>query len=805
MLPSCVGISPTGQLLVGQSARNQLLLYPEMTIRSVKRKMGTDEKIVLGDKSFSPQEISALILRELAEWAAKELGRPVKKAVVTVPAYFSDAQRQATREAGEMAGLEVLRILNEPTAASLAYGLDQGTRKTVMIYDLGGGTFDITVLQRAGGKFIPLAFGGDAELGGYNFDKALANYMLAELRRKGYQLKIDPDKPEKDARWARLMQLAEEVKWNLSREGQRGLKADISEPRLFLDDDPKTVVQLKMSITRDQFEEMIRKHIDHTIACCHEVLTKAKLGFDQIHRPILVGGSTRLPIVQWRLQEEFGRPFEFDGNMVDLCVAIGAALVADAEPRTVAGFRLMPIPDATEKTSIVVAGAAEPNPKAPVLEQCVAVLAQEGQSPQSQKLNAEGSFYFEATLARGATHPFTLKALTAENVEFAGYAFTVVQGRSSGPPPPPLPPTYLAKSLFVETRNLGMVEIIREGAPLPVDITVDGLVTASKESTKVNVELYQGEGELHLATVPLKDFSKPVPEGTKVILKVHVGRDYSMSARVDIPINGAFKTIDDIKIPQPPRPKVEELQREFARCKREADQYRDNTPAGDKKIQVCGQIDKIVDEVETLLKDTEADIYRIQRLLKSLDRLIKPSPASAMRPSREEMGDLFAKARALLPEAEAKDPSVRSRGYAKTLDQLAVQADEAYAREDARTWATVAAHVKEIIGAFDRLILPPPPPPKPEILLMQLQHAVRELEAEGRAAGLADRPEFTAALSQARNDIKQVNLGAPDALNQVISIIQGSYSRLEAVVKGIRIDDKKPEDGTINGPIDSKR
>jgi hypothetical protein len=169
------------------------------------------------------------------------------------------------------------------------------------------------------------------------------------------------------------------------------------------------------------------------------------------------------------------------------------------------------------------------------------------------------------------------------------------------------------------------------------------------------------------------------------------------------------------------------------------------------------------------------------------------------------MGDLFAKARALLPEAEAKDPSVRSRGYAKTLDQLAVQADEAYAREDARTWATVAAHVKEIIGAFDRLILPPPPPPKPEILLMQLQHAVRELEAEGRAAGLADRPEFTAALSQARNDIKQVNLGAPDALNQVISIIQGSYSRLEAVVKGIRIDDKKPEDGTINGPIDSKR
>src|SRR5579863_7990980 len=150
MLPSCVGISPTGELLVGEAALNQQRIYPERTVRSIKRKMGSTEMVQLAGKSFSPQEISALILRELAEWARRELKQPVTRAVITVPAYFSDAQRNATREAGVMAGLEVLRILNEPTAASLAYGFADGARHTVMVYDLGGGTFDVSIVTIEG-------------------------------------------------------------------------------------------------------------------------------------------------------------------------------------------------------------------------------------------------------------------------------------------------------------------------------------------------------------------------------------------------------------------------------------------------------------------------------------------------------------------------------------------------------------------------------------------------------------------------------------------------------------------------------
>ena len=184
MLPSCVGISPGGELLVGESARNQQLVYPERTVRSIKRKMGSAETVALGEKTFSPQEISALILRELAEWARRELGQPVERAVITVPAYFSDAQRNATREAGAMAGLEVVRILNEPTAASLAYGFGDGARHTVMIYDLGGGTFDVSIVTMEGDVTEVLASHGNNHLGGDDFDDLLLERLEGEFHKR---------------------------------------------------------------------------------------------------------------------------------------------------------------------------------------------------------------------------------------------------------------------------------------------------------------------------------------------------------------------------------------------------------------------------------------------------------------------------------------------------------------------------------------------------------------------------------------------------------------------------------------------
>ena len=188
MLPSCVGFSPTGQLLVGQSARHQQLLYPELTVRSIKRKMGSADVVKLGDKTFTPQEISALILRELVEWARRDLNQTVEKAVITVPAYFSDAQRNATREAGALAGLEVMRILNEPTAASLAYGFGDAAQHTAMVYDLGGGTFDVSIVTVEGDVTEVLASHGNNRLGGDDFDDLLLERLEREFQ---HQYSID--------------------------------------------------------------------------------------------------------------------------------------------------------------------------------------------------------------------------------------------------------------------------------------------------------------------------------------------------------------------------------------------------------------------------------------------------------------------------------------------------------------------------------------------------------------------------------------------------------------------------------------
>src|SRR3989475_5072872 len=212
MLPSCVGLSPAGALLVGREARHQQLLYPNLTIRSIKRKMGSTEAVKLGEKEFTPQEISSLILRQLVEWAQGDLNQPIAKAVITVPAYFSDAQRNATREAGELAGLEVVRILNEPTAASLAYGFGDGSRHTALIYDLGGGTFDVSVVTVEGEITEVLASHGNNRLGGDDFDDLLAERLAAGFQKQ-HGVDVRQGYP---AAKARLWWGAEEAKKKLS-------------------------------------------------------------------------------------------------------------------------------------------------------------------------------------------------------------------------------------------------------------------------------------------------------------------------------------------------------------------------------------------------------------------------------------------------------------------------------------------------------------------------------------------------------------------------------------------------------------
>jgi len=317
MLPSCVGFSASGELLVGEAARNQQALYPERTVRSIKRKMGSSDTVRLADKNLLPQEVSALILEELATWAQQALGEPPRKAVITVPAYFSDAQRSATREAGALAGLEVVRILNEPTAASLAYGHGDGSRHTALIYDLGGGTFDVSVVTNEGDITEVLASHGNNHLGGDDFDDLLAGLLADEFQRQ-HGIDLRQGRP---AAKARLWWAAEEAKKKLSFEPY----VKVREEALVIEGGKP--LHLEIEISREQYERLVRRLVESTLDSVSQALRDAGKKPSDMDAILLVGGSTRTPLVSRLLLERTGLEPRQDVHP-DLCVALGAGVLA---------------------------------------------------------------------------------------------------------------------------------------------------------------------------------------------------------------------------------------------------------------------------------------------------------------------------------------------------------------------------------------------------------------------------------------------------------------------------------------------
>jgi len=312
--PSVVSFSKTGERMVGQVAKRQAITNPDRTVISIKREMGTDYKVKIDEGQFTPQEISAIILQKLKADAEAYLGGPVTQAVITVPAYFSDSQRQATRDAGKIAGLEVLRIINEPTAAALAYGLDKENEQTILVYDLGGGTFDVSILEIGDGVFEVKATSGNNRLGGDDFDQKLIDYMVNEFRKEtGIDLSKDKIALQ------RLKDEAEKVKIDLSGVVTR----PVSLPFITMGEDgPK---HLEMNITRAKFDELTADLVEKTMGPTKQALADAGLKVEEIDMVILVGGSTRIPAVQEAIKNLTGKE-PHKGINPDECVAIGAAI-----------------------------------------------------------------------------------------------------------------------------------------------------------------------------------------------------------------------------------------------------------------------------------------------------------------------------------------------------------------------------------------------------------------------------------------------------------------------------------------------
>lgn len=312
--PSVVAFSKTGERMVGQVAKRQAVANPDRTVVSIKRRMGTDYKVSIDDKKYTPQEISAMILQKLKADAEAYLGEKIEKAVITVPAYFSDAQRQATKDAGRIAGLEVLRIINEPTAASLAYGLEKGEDHTILVYDLGGGTFDVSILELGDGVFEVKATSGNNKLGGDDFDERIVNWMAENFKREqGVDLRNDRMAMQ------RLREAAEKAKIELS-----GLTSTaINLPFITaVNGEPR---HLDMTLTRAKFEELTADLVEATVGPTKRALADAGLEPKDIDKVILVGGSTRIPAVQEMVKRLIGKE-PFKGVNPDEVVAIGAAI-----------------------------------------------------------------------------------------------------------------------------------------------------------------------------------------------------------------------------------------------------------------------------------------------------------------------------------------------------------------------------------------------------------------------------------------------------------------------------------------------
>ncbi|MCX7842683.1 MAG: molecular chaperone DnaK [Clostridia bacterium] len=314
--PSVVAFSKTNERLVGQVAKRQAITNPERTFISIKRDMGTDRKVKIDDKQYTPQEISAMILQKLKADAEAYLGETVNQAVITVPAYFSDAQRQATKDAGKIAGLEVLRIINEPTAAALAYGLDKEHDQKIMVYDLGGGTFDVSILEIGDGVFEVLATNGNNRLGGDDFDQRIIDYLIDTFRKEnGIDLRNDKMAMQ------RLKEAAEKAKIELS-----GVTTtNINLP--FITADASGPKHLDITMTRAKFDEITSDLVEKTMGPTRQAMQDAGLTPDKIDKVLLVGGSTRIPAVQEAVKKYLGKE-PFKGINPDECVAVGAAIQA---------------------------------------------------------------------------------------------------------------------------------------------------------------------------------------------------------------------------------------------------------------------------------------------------------------------------------------------------------------------------------------------------------------------------------------------------------------------------------------------
>ncbi|QDU18946.1 Hsp70 family protein [Urbifossiella limnaea] len=792
-----------GELKVGDEAES-LAAEGVTPVRFVKKYMGTQHLSRVGDEEWLPERVSAEVLRHMVKIAEDALGVKVTDAVVTHPAYFDGLAVERTQAAGRLAGLNVEgRLLMEPVAAAMAFTHGKpNPRLRVLVYDLGGGTFDITLVERAAGAFRPVGFGGDRELGGYNLDKKVATRMLKELRDMGYVLRIDPEQPERDARWATLMRHAEDVKMRLS----KALRADVRAPGVFKDDStPPKSVQLAFTLTRKDFLEMIEPDLARTMRQTLDVLVAAELVpagstlplpeplraklREAIDSLVLVGGSCRVPAVRERLASDFGlEPEEIDEDVLDLSVAVGAAMVAVIAGTTEGGVSLTYIPETTDDPLLQVTGQVQPGEgRTAVAGYRVSVTG--GAAGGGRGLTGpDGKFLVEVELIEGEDNELTLVVAAPDGSEVLRKTVRVRHPAAAAAPPPPPPKAILPKPIAVGTAS-GLVVIAAEGVPLPFKGKAPPFKTLV-EMREITIDLYQED--VLLSTFKLDGFSAPLPANSKVELELEIGADYAMRVTAAV-LNTPIRKSQQVRFTAPSVRTPEELKAEFARERLRFESRMAYVPDGPQKARIAAECERVIAEIEDLFRPEFPEKVQIEMLFKKLIVLTKSLPASgSLVPPKAEVDALFDEARSLLPKAEAKKPALKDQKVGATLDATKAEADRAYKQTDQPAWGRVAEKVADLVRQLEDVISggktggrERPPAPMLKLALDQMIQ-----ECRGQLGGLpADRQvRFRGELDEASRRLSRVDLSNDDDAFQEMAAVSQQHIQpvQEAITKGGR-------------------
>lgn len=768
VIPSAVWEDPhdPGTLIVGTEAKDRAA-DGDAPILAAKRNIGTDVLHRLMGREYSAREVATIVLKYLKDIAEQALGKRVERAVITHPAFFEGSMMRETAEAARAAGFdfdEEKHLLMEPTAAALAYaGADRRDPLRLLTYDLGGGTFDVTVMERRGGVITIKAFGGNRLLGGYTFDRRLAQWLYDRMRERGVQITVDDDNTTNHATWTQLLQIAENTKHKLA--GARTDKVPVHIREQLTDDNGRTATLLD-SINRAQYVELIQDLLDETLGGgggtdtkgCELVLADAGLTIDQVDEILLVGGSTWGPWVTDTIRRKWDR----EARLLepDRIVAAGAALQAASLPSEISSAACtvqLDVEPRTPQETITVAGRVQTESTA----ELSVMLTDDSGSRYAATPDDDGRFFFEEVELRpGATTSFTLLVGDGTQQALVEHTFTVEHVAGDADTGITGVFTVLPKPLFIETAQ-GMEPLAEEGATLPASRTLE--FQRINDFDTIEIRLFQEYDPI--GTVLIKDVPPEATKGSKVTLTVNISASNKIEGRATVHSRTGTVIREapvDVSIPRMEIPGLSELRDELARLEAELDQRMALETDATTRMTLRADGDGFIRKAQRLVAGPVPDRQEIWLLLRALDHVVHPV-RDALEPSLGECEGIILEIREFL-SSRASDPNIQA--HDQIVNRLEKEARAAYARRDAKRWAQANGGLRDLLIRLKR----PGTPREDETLPTELQKVVavmaldklrqelraKEAEKETAAVDDAELDRFRSRVNRVRAEIDEV-------------------------------------------------